>query len=417
MKKPDDIYQKQEKPALSGRRKVPRSFRREWRRKYQQDPDQSGGPEDHSKKLLREARRTDKGKSQTPSKKPARRRKHKHPGMLGNQILWIATTLLLLGYLSFLVYIKMSQGDTNKKSPKTVKGAVENNTNKGEAEGAHDAVPSIASHKLQESIIRWKASNFSLSESRRLMEEYNYAEAAKHLRQVLDKTPDHAEALILLAQNFLAEKYFEKAEQLLLEVIDMQPGNEIAKWTLVEVLYERKNFKATIALADACLNKDPLAMDIHELIAKAYMETDKARKALHHFLKIVEVDPMNAVAANNLALAYLEVGEYDNALRQFFKMLKKDSSSSITYFNMASCYAKMGWDFEATDLLSKASELFGVSFVKAWVNSGAFDQIRNKASFKKLLLKIDPENQEAVPPVGSEVVLEEARALDPAATN
>lgn len=57
-------------------------------------------------------------------------------------------------------------------------------------------------------------------------------------------------------------------------------------------------------------------------------------EAIFHWEKVVEVDPNNAKAANNLAVAYESIGAYDKAEQLYRKALDLDEDSAEIRKNM-----------------------------------------------------------------------------------
>ena len=56
----------------------------------------------------------------------------------------------------------------------------------------------------------------------------------------------------------------------------------------------------------------------------------------------------------------------------------------MTYYNLAVCYAKMSDANQAVETLTRATSLFGRDFVRSWLQSPDFDNIRNERIFLAL---------------------------------
>ncbi|MEM7391006.1 MAG: tetratricopeptide repeat protein [Verrucomicrobiota bacterium] len=348
---------------------MPRSFRREWRKKYR--------PE--------EPRRRDNDLYPSSSRHGGadsvhhhRRRKAEHSN-LGNRLLWAGVSLILLCYLGFLVYSKVIQ----KPQPKT---AANPPTAKPPEEQpvVPEDVASIAPADLDLKIRQWRAALKNLSFTEELIEEGKIDKAIERLNDTLETTPDNVEAKMALASALVGRKQWGEAEAILIDILATTPRKVETRNALANVLHDSGNYESAIHVAQWILDEDQLELEMHDLVAKCYVKTDRPNKAIPHYSKMVSLDPLDTVAANNLALTYYKTGNYEKAVKLFMKMLDKDSSNSITYFNLAVCYAHMNRTGDAVDLLSKAADLFGLAFVRTWISSEEFDPIKDKSSFKRL---------------------------------
>ena len=153
---------------------------------------------------------------------------------------------------------------------------------------------------------------------------------------------------------------------------------------LARVLDHQTNYPASLAVAKWILETDPNSIDANEIAANAYLNTDRKGLAVSHLRKIVLIERDNPFAKNKLAMTYTQMGEHVKAIQLFSELLADNTADSMTYYNLAVCYAKMSDANQAVETLTRATSLFGRDFVRSWLQSPDFDNIRNERIFLAL---------------------------------
>jgi tetratricopeptide (TPR) repeat protein len=72
---------------------------------------------------------------------------------------------------------------------------------------------------------------------------------------------------------------------------------------------------------------------------------------------VLELEPENIDAVNNMGAVYYDTGDYDNAVKNFIFAVSKDPKSARGHFNLAEAYFKKEWWDEADIEYHKALEL------------------------------------------------------------
>jgi len=138
-----------------------------------------------------------------------------------------------------------------------------------------------------------------------------------------------------------------------------------------QILFDEKHF-------DAALNKfiDALRWDnknVNALIMLgnifAYQQND-TETALKYYNKVVELDPKNFIALNNIAGIYYRTEKIDLALENFQKTLELSPDYSNANYGIALCYYKTGDLLQAFEAANKA---YKNTTIKSQVAVNSFD--------------------------------------------
>jgi len=122
--------------------------------------------------------------------------------------------------------------------------------------------------------MRWKAyqvskGDFLVKAAQNDLKEGNYREAFYALRVGVGKNPSNKEGRLLLAQFYGAWKRPDLAQQVLLEGLPFQPGDQDYLKLLFSFLLQRQEDSRTLALAKELLGKDRTPSPRNQIIALA----------------------------------------------------------------------------------------------------------------------------------------------------
>ena len=117
--------------------------------------------------------------------------------------------------------------------------------------------------------------------------------------------------------------------------------------------------------------KDNRAEEINRLLDESveYLNNGEYEKAIEHCNKILEIDPSNGKAYNNIGNAYQYQKRYQEALESYNKAIKNDPTLSEPYCNRANVLGKLGEPIKAIDDYNKAIEL-NPKYGQAYYNRG-----------------------------------------------
>jgi Flp pilus assembly protein TadD len=135
---------------------------------------------------------------------------------------------------------------------------------------------------------------------------------------------------------------------------------------------------------DAWLKMDAPATDFYRMTDAALdlFQSGRHRDAISEFRKLVEMDPEDATARNNLGAALSESGDFAGAAEQFTKVLSMDPENYKAYSNLGVALGRVGKFPEAEAQFQKALSInpddprTHGAFGAVLFNSGNLDQAR-----------------------------------------
>lgn len=148
---------------------------------------------------------------------------------------------------------------------------------------------------------------------------------------------------------------FEDALPILEEITKNNPQNSEAWRTLAQVhwLYQHNVDKAYDELIEAlrCEPKNIWALVLMgNLLTKEKNDIEHAKQ---YYDKVLEYNPDNAIALNNIGATYMERKDYEGALPYMEKAMAIDNSYANSYYGLALCYYKLGRYKEAYEVCYK----------------------------------------------------------------
>lgn len=316
----------------------------------------------------------------TPPQSNHHRRTGRHAEQK-SRLLWTALIGIFAVYAIFLM-ISVARGKSHVAAAVSQAAA----TNPGQADiaatGSTEAVE--IPFRISEKIAGWNRVPDTLIDAQSLADQGKVLEAQNKLERALENSPRVSRLQIKLAQILIQNKRYDKARTLLVDVLESNPEDSMARMMLARVLDYQTNYPSSLAVAKWILETDPNSIDANEIAANAYLNTDRKGLAVSHLRKIVLIERDNPFAKNKLAMTYTQMGEHVKAIQLFSELLADNTADSMTYYNLAVCYARMSDANQAVEILTRASGLFGRDFVRSWLQSPDFDNIRDKPVFLAL---------------------------------
>ena len=295
-----------------------------------------------------------------------------------SRLLWIALIAIFGIYAMFLMASVLRE---KKPVVAAINQAPATNAAQGSAVTTDSTVVAEAPFRISDKIANWNRVPDTLLDAQSLADQGMVQEAQNKLERALENTPRVSRLQIKLSQILIQRKQYEKARNLLVDVLESNPDDTTARLMLANVLDHQTNYPASLAVAKWILETDPNSIDANEIAANAYLNTDRNGLAVSHLRKIVLIERDNPFARNKLAMTYTQMGEYVKAIQLFSELLANNTADSMTYYNLAVCYAKMSDADQAVETLTRATSLFGRDFVRSWLQSADFDNIRKERIF------------------------------------
>ena len=298
-----------------------------------------------------------------------------------SRLLW---TVLIGIFAVYAVFLMISVVRGKKHVSAVVNQASATNQGQADIVATDLQVAVEIPFRISDKIANWNRVPDTLIDAQSLADQGQVQEAQSKLERALENTPRVSRLQIKLAQLLIQNKRYDKARSLLVDVLESNPEDTTARMMLARVLDHQTNYPASLAVAKWILETDPNSIDANEIAANAYLNTDRKGLAVSHLRKIVLIERDNPFAKNKLAMTYTQMGEHVKAIQLFSELLADNTADSMTYYNLAVCYAKMSDANQAVETLTRATSLFGRDFVRSWLQSPDFDNIRNERIFLAL---------------------------------
>lgn len=159
------------------------------------------------------------------------------------------------------------------------------------------------------------------------------------------------------ALDLCNKKDFEKATNLLEEIIKDEPQNSEAWRVLAQIHWINNNEpdKAYDELIEAlrCEPKNIWALVLMgNLLTKEKNDIEHAKQ---YYDKVLEYYPDNAIAINNIGATYMERKDYEGALPYMEKALAIDDSYANSYYGLGLCYYQLGRLDDAFEICHKGT--------------------------------------------------------------
>lgn len=187
--------------------------------------------------------------------------------------------------------------------------------------------------------------------------------AEKHLRQVIQQTPQSSMALWRLGEALTGQGKHASAEEYYRQAMLYDP---MSTWTLLKfgtvLLRQARSAEAIDYLAQA-IKIDPGNAEAHSTLASAMVELGKPGyhdQVVRHFKKAIEIDPDFTQARENLATFYAKEAiklrarrENDRARELLQKAVELSPERTIERYNLAFLLNKAGHRKEAIHHLAE----------------------------------------------------------------
>jgi cellulose synthase operon protein C len=236
-------------------------------------------------------------------------------------------------------------------------------------------------------------------EMRLLLIEKLPARALARIQSQIVLVPDYAPFYVLLGQLQLSQKDLTGAEQSLRKAFSIDSNSSDAIFLLAQVQQQNgalDDAKASFELLRQKNPRDPRAYSFLGMIDEAQHDWQQAED---QYKKALDIDPANAIAANNLAYMLLEHGgNVDMALTYAQTARRGMPDSPNTADTLASVYLRRGNYQLAEDLLNeavrKSPDNQGYLYHLGLAYQGMKELTKAKACFQRAL-EMNPKSDQA----------------------
>lgn len=313
------------------------------------------------------------------------------PSRSNRLIIWVVVIGIGVVYAAFLVRSLLHNLEWGKDANKTT---VALNVSPGAQVTLETLTDTQADQWARKSVRLWAQWNGLMREANSLVKEGKYDEAINRLENVAANKPFLVEINLLLGKLYYQTQDYDRAQDVLMRVLDAQPQDPTAQMMLATVYSLKRNDAAALALAEWILENQPDSIRAHRMAANAYIRTDRLNLAMNHLRKLATLEPHNVEARNNLGIAYLKLGQVESAIDQLADLARMNMANAVTYYNLAAAYAGKGAGLQAVECLKQASAAVGPGMVQMWISSSAFDPLRRDQLFEAFQRSIEATNRE-----------------------
>ena len=205
-----------------------------------------------------------------------------------------------------------------------------------------------------------QARDAHLNLSKALYEQGRYAEALDAIRVAIEQDPDFFEAHFNLGAILNVLGRFEEAETHLRRAIALNPQDVDAFRKLIEVFTPQGRYKEAIDLIAQTAALDlasPQAAELHFLIGQTAQENGQLGAAAEYYMRTFEIDSHHTKAIRRLAHLRSEQQHYDEVLELLQRLIDIDPSDAVAHDNMGVALFYLGRNDEALKSFDRALSL------------------------------------------------------------
>ncbi len=262
------------------------------------------------------------------------------------------------------------------------------------------------------------------------LEEERIDEAAGLLEQVLQRNPQHPEALVNLADIHIMREEWDKAGALLLglvgdPVVALSNKLEIVQYVLSRFSHDPDNpllQETARQLVDTLISDAPDNGMAHAMAAEFYLIADDGEQSLYHLVRTTELMPENDAAWRQLVQTYYIEGMYEEAIEAGLRAEEFIPQDAFILFFVGGAFFLQEKYEEAASWLSNAAEMPSRSPFRSIIlgtlgdTYASLDDRDNADMAYQEAISLDPDNDVALNNFAyylseREIRLEEARDM------
>lgn len=191
-------------------------------------------------------------------------------------------------------------------------------------------------------------------------EQANWDKAFPYLEKALEINPDDVDALFSLGCHYLEENNnLSQAVGLLSKAIRVDKMFAHAYHNLAQAYMMIDDIDKAVATLKKLLKNIPDDIDAHNTLAQIYTNfMNEPQKGVHHYRKVLAMEPENNDLWFELGSVYLEdLEDVDNALDAFQRCVRFDEDDTIAYYMLGECHRRKGNNEAAMDAFLRSISL------------------------------------------------------------
>ncbi|MGN6367493.1 MAG: tetratricopeptide repeat protein [Phycisphaerae bacterium] len=175
----------------------------------------------------------------------------------------------------------------------------------------------------------------------RLHQQGNFAQAEPLYRQILARSPQHAEALHMLGLLAYQVGHPAPAVDLIEKSLAIAPSNEIACSNLAEIRRCLGQLDAAVALCRRALTLNPNLPSAHANLAAIYRQMGRLPDALAAAQHVIRLSPTMSSGYSSAGAALIDLNRSPEALPLLQRAAQLDPNNAAIWSNLGLCYARL----------------------------------------------------------------------------
>jgi ribosomal protein S12 methylthiotransferase accessory factor len=143
-------------------------------------------------------------------------------------------------------------------------------------------------------------------------------------------------------RNFYDQGLVEPALECFQQALTLNPNSEDKPYLssyIGSCLRDLEQYAEAVTILEKGLEDDRDRPDIHNILGVCHFKLDNHERAVHHFKRAVELNPVSAIDYANLAINLQRLGRIDEAIDNYQVALGQDSSIAFAAENLADLLA------------------------------------------------------------------------------
>jgi tetratricopeptide (TPR) repeat protein len=182
----------------------------------------------------------------------------------------------------------------------------------------------------------------------------NFPKAEEAYQRAIALEPDNAANKIALAELYAASGAVDRGISAYEDLIKTQPSNMLAKHRLAGFYLSQRSFDKAIRVSDDILKSDDKDTEARIIKGRAYLAQQNSAQATQELLAAATKDPKSAAARLYLGVAYLQAGKTPQAEDAWTEAARLDSRLVEPHLALAESKLRAG-DFASAVREAKAA--------------------------------------------------------------
>ena len=159
----------------------------------------------------------------------------------------------------------------------------------------------------------------------------------------------------------------KKTEELLIEILEVDPKNLNTNFFLGSIYLQKKDFSQARELFLKVISLNPNNPDSYNNLGIAMKELGQKREAVNYFKEAIKLKTDHEMAHNNLGIVLKDLGKYEESLNSYKKAIEINPNNADAHNNIGTLFIEYGEYEKSKKYLKKAIEI-QPEFLKPYSN-------------------------------------------------